>query len=70
MNLKTYINSFPRNDRQAVIARIAKKTKLSKTTIQCYRCGLRNPTPQTAKIIEAITKKQVTREELLPNVFD
>lgn len=71
MELREYINSFPRTQRMKVRQRIANAHGISEVTVRAWANGTRkHPYSLSAvEITEAITDNKVTRYDLRPDIF-
>lgn len=71
MDLRAFINSFPRSRRMAVRRELASAHGVAESTVRSWANGNRNhPSRLTAiEITEAVTSGRVTRFDLRPDVF-
>jgi DNA-binding transcriptional regulator YdaS (Cro superfamily) len=65
MTLEEYFRDKPRG----VKADLARELGISKTWMSLLTSGRSVPSPELAHLIERLTKGQVTRKELRPDVF-
>lgn len=69
MGLKEYFESLPLIERKAFIGELSIELNKSKACVRSYINGHRNVQAGDVHGIEKVTKKKVTKEELLPGIF-
>ena len=71
MDLRSYINAFPRYERKKIRAALAQAHEVSEVTIRSWANGNRkHPCKLSAiEITERLTGYQVTRFDVRPDVF-
>lgn len=71
MDLRSYINSFPRNQRASIRNQLAEAHGVSEVTVRAWANQTRRHpyTLVAIEITEKVTGHQVTRHELRPEIF-
>ena len=71
MDLRSYINSYPRRERMTVRMALARAHEVSEVTVRSWANGTRkHPCVLSAiEITERLTDYRVTRFDLRPDVF-
>ena len=72
MDLRAYIDAFPRKERREVRNRIAAAHGVSEVTVRAWANGTRNhPCHLYAiRLTEAVTHGRVSRYDLRPDIFE
>jgi len=71
MELREFIDSFPRRKRMEIRQMIADSHGVSEVTVRSWANGIRNHpyTLRAIEITESITSSEVTRHDLRPDIF-
>jgi DNA-binding transcriptional regulator YdaS (Cro superfamily) len=71
LDLREFINSFPRGQRMNVRRRIARAHGVAEVTVRAWANGTRNHpfTLLSVHITESLTEGKVTRHDLRPDIF-
>lgn len=71
MDLRSYVNSFPRNQRASVRHQLAQAHGVSEVTVRAWANQTRRHpyTLVAIEITERVTDHQVTRQDLRPEIF-
>lgn len=71
MDLREYMNTYPRNQRKAARLRMAKAHAVAEVTVRSWANGSRKHpfTRRALEITERLTEGKVTRYDLRPDIF-
>ena len=69
MELRTYINAWPRYERRRVRQDIAQRLGITESAVRHWANGVRRVPAERVLTIEQVTGGQVTRYELRPDIY-
>ena len=69
MELRTYLNAWPRGERRRVRQDIAQRLKVTESAVRHWANGVRRVPAERVLAVEHATGGQVTRYDLRPDIY-